>query len=446
MSKSIDSPEVELFTNVLRGLASDLKKIASSIEIRPPLKACRHENSTVKSALSKSLSQISFLTDSMATMKLKPLSNESGNAVYERIKYSAHHELEICIDAYYSSENTDPFSLGLFNDHCEALIATNSNTEAVDPHTGANALFFAAGSGSTELTLALIKRGYSVNCRDLKLRTPLFWAVSRGNLEICQILVTHGAKLTLANTMGNTAMHLAAKLGKSEILSVLLRNLEFPDVPGKDHKTPLHVAVAGNFFEAVQTLMDYGACAAQQDSRGWSALHFAAHAGNLEICTLLLKRSNATLREIRDREGLNPAAIAAKSKPGNFKLKNLLDDTPVIETPRAAQLVFAKSDRMCMQISGKSESVYKIEIRDCTNNCVRMVHLKRGSENVEEVNGAVTLWIPAGHLIKGRNFQVRLAGGVWSKPAVLEPRKCSLCPSVTISETDNYCQLHFRRN
>ena len=448
MPKSIGSPEVEMFTDVLRGLASDLKKIASSIEILPPLKSLRpsSDNSTLKSALSKSLSQISFVTESMSSMKLKPVAGATGNPVYDRIRYSAYHELEICIDAYYSSENSDPMSLDLFNDHCEALIGTSVNTEAVDSLTGANALCFAAGSGSTELTLALIKRGYSVNCRDLKLRTPIFWAVSRGNLEICQLLIKHGAKLTLTNNLGNTVLHLATKLGRFEILPILVKILEFPDIPGKDRKTPLHLAVAGNFLEAVQTLMDYGACAAEQDSRGWSALHFAAHSGNLEICSLLLKRSNKSLREIRDREGLNAADIAAKFKPGNSKLKNLLDDSPIVETPRAAQLLFAKSDKICMQLSGKFSEIYKIEIKDCTNNCVRLVHLKRGSENVEEANGAVTLWIPAAHLVKGRNFQVRLAGGVWSKPAVLEPRKCALCPSVAISETDTYCQLHFRRN
>jgi len=441
------APEVELFTSVLRGLASDLKKIASSVEIRPPQKSSRSQsgNYSVKSALSKSLSQISFLTESMSQTRLVQLPNKTGNPVLDRIKQSAHQELEICIDAYYSSENVSPLTEHYFSAHCEALIAVSPDLEAVDPSTGANALFFAAGSGSVELTQALLKRGFSANTRDKKLRTPLFWAVGRGHLEISSLLIANGAKYYVENSQGNSVLHLAAQLGRDDFLPCLLRGFESPDVPGRGGQTPLHIAVCRKFLGFAKILVKNGASVETQDARGFTALHFAVKNEDLEISSFLISCSEAVLG-VKDREGLTPGDLAAKLAPGNTNLKDLLENPePAKVVP--PQLLFAGHEKMCMQFAcKKSKDNFRGEIRDCSNLCVRQFFLKRGSESVEESKGMVTLWLPVTHLVKGRNFQVRLIGGLWSNAVTLVARRCAICPSVTISEYDDYCQLHLRKN
>ena len=123
----------------------------------------------------------------------------------------------------------------------------------------------------------LLSFGATINCRNVKLLTPLHYAVMGGHSLIIRELIQQRANLDACDLFGSTASHIAAKQGDLESLKFLLES--GADVNAKDNEgyLPLHVAVWADHVEVVQLLLETSANTNWMTlNHGFTPLHIAA--------------------------------------------------------------------------------------------------------------------------------------------------------------------------
>uniref|UniRef100_A0A8C2IU68 Protein phosphatase 1, regulatory subunit 12C n=1 Tax=Cyprinus carpio TaxID=7962 RepID=A0A8C2IU68_CYPCA len=182
---------------------------------------------------------------------------------------------------------------------------------------GITALHQACIDGSMELVEFLLSQGASVNQVDSEGWTPLHVAASCGNLEITEFLLRHGASLCAVNCDGDVPMDIAedeatetllqehsltqemdveaAKRAEEEWIMRDARHWLTNGLPAnvchpRTGATPLHVAAAKGYLEAIKLLCQCGLDVSAKDYDGWTPLHAAAHWGQSEACRLLAEQ------------------------------------------------------------------------------------------------------------------------------------------------------------
>lgn len=180
---------------------------------------------------------------------------------------------------------------------------------------GITALHQACIDGSMEMVEFLLSRGANVNQVDSEGWTPLHVAASCGNLEITEFLLRHGASLCLVNCDGDVPMDIAedeatetllqehtltqdvevAKRAEEEWIMRDARHWLTNGLPAnlchpRTGATPLHVAAAKGYLEAIKLLCQCGLDVSAKDYDGWTPLHAAAHWGQSEACRLLAEQ------------------------------------------------------------------------------------------------------------------------------------------------------------
>uniref|UniRef100_A0A672MAU2 Protein phosphatase 1 regulatory subunit 12C-like n=1 Tax=Sinocyclocheilus grahami TaxID=75366 RepID=A0A672MAU2_SINGR len=180
---------------------------------------------------------------------------------------------------------------------------------------GITALHQACIDGSMEMVEFLLSRGANVNQVDSEGWTPLHVAASCGNLEITEFLLRHGASLCSVNCDGDVPMDIAedeatetllqehtltpdveaAKRAEEEWIMRDARHWLTNGLPAnlchpRTGATPLHVAAAKGYLEAIKLLCQCGLDVSAKDYDGWTPLHAAAHWGQSEACRLLAEQ------------------------------------------------------------------------------------------------------------------------------------------------------------
>uniref|UniRef100_A0A671LAM5 Protein phosphatase 1 regulatory subunit 12C-like n=1 Tax=Sinocyclocheilus anshuiensis TaxID=1608454 RepID=A0A671LAM5_9TELE len=180
---------------------------------------------------------------------------------------------------------------------------------------GITALHQACIDGSMEMVEFLLSRGANVNHVDSEGWTPLHVAASCGNLEITEFLLRHGASLCSVNCDGDVPMDIAedeatetllqehtltpdveaAKRAEEEWIMRDARHWLTNGLPAnlchpRTGATPLHVAAAKGYLEAIKLLCQCGLDVSAKDYDGWTPLHAAAHWGQSEACRLLAEQ------------------------------------------------------------------------------------------------------------------------------------------------------------
>uniref|UniRef100_A0A8C1XFY1 Protein phosphatase 1, regulatory subunit 12C n=1 Tax=Cyprinus carpio TaxID=7962 RepID=A0A8C1XFY1_CYPCA len=182
---------------------------------------------------------------------------------------------------------------------------------------GITALHQACIDGSMEMVEFLLSHGASVNQVDSEGWTPLHVAASCGNLEITEFLLRHGASLCAVNCDGDVPMDIAedeatetllqehsltqemdveaAKRAEEEWIMRDARHWLTNGLPAnvchpRTGATPLHVAAAKGYLEAIKLLCQCGLDVSAKDYDGWTPLHAAAHWGQSEACRLLAEQ------------------------------------------------------------------------------------------------------------------------------------------------------------
>ncbi|XP_038570376.1 protein phosphatase 1 regulatory subunit 12C isoform X1 [Micropterus salmoides] len=203
---------------------------------------------------------------------------------------------------------------------------------------GITALHQACIDGSMEMVSFLLERGANVNQVDSEGWTPLHVAASCGNPDIADFLLQCGASLSAVNCDGDVPLDIAPDETTESLLQDYTRRqgvdleaakrLEEEQImidaqkwlnegPPADVRhprtgaTPLHVAAAKGYLEALKILCQCGLDVSAVDFDGWTPLHAAAHWGQGEACRVLAEQ--LCNMEACSKAGQTPFDVADES-------------------------------------------------------------------------------------------------------------------------------------
>uniref|UniRef100_A0A667XR96 Protein phosphatase 1, regulatory subunit 12C n=1 Tax=Myripristis murdjan TaxID=586833 RepID=A0A667XR96_9TELE len=203
---------------------------------------------------------------------------------------------------------------------------------------GITALHQACIDGSMEMVSFLLAQGANVNQVDSEGWTPLHVAASCGHVDIADFLLQESASLSAVNCDGDVPLDIAEDEATESLLQEYTlrqgvdleaaKRLEEEEImrdartwltegPPVDIRhprtgaTPLHVAAAKGYLEAIKLLCQCGLDVSAIDCDGWTPLHAAAHWGQGEACRILAEQ--LCNMEARSNGGQTPFDVADES-------------------------------------------------------------------------------------------------------------------------------------
>ncbi|XP_041837884.1 protein phosphatase 1 regulatory subunit 12C isoform X2 [Melanotaenia boesemani] len=203
---------------------------------------------------------------------------------------------------------------------------------------GITALHQACIDGSIEMVTFLLEHGATVNQVDSEGWTPLHVASSCGYADIAEFLLKQGASLSAVNCDGDVPLDIALDETTESLLQdytvrqgvdlEAVKRLEEEQITTdariwltegppdnirhpKTGATPLHVAAAKGYTEALKILCQCGLDVSATDFDGWTPLHAAAHWGQGDACCILAEQ--LCNMEARSNGGQTPFEVADES-------------------------------------------------------------------------------------------------------------------------------------
>jgi ankyrin repeat protein len=174
-------------------------------------------------------------------------------------------------------------------------------------HDGSTALLWAAHWNDLETAAVLVKAGADPNLANDLRTTPLSLACTNASAAMVEQLLNAGAKPGTPIATGETPLMTCAGTGNVAAVRMLIdRGADVNATEPSQHQTALMWAAAERHPSVVQLLIEHGADLQARTRRGFSALHFAAREGDLEVARTLL--AAGTDINIRSR-------VAASEKP-----------------------------------------------------------------------------------------------------------------------------------
>jgi ankyrin repeat protein len=154
---------------------------------------------------------------------------------------------------------------------------------------GATALQWASHWNDLETAEMLIRAGASVNETNDRGVTALLLACTNGSAPMVSLLLRAGADAKHALPSGETPLMRAARTGSAETVKLLLASgADVNASEVRQGQTALMWAAAQKHSGVVSALIEGGADVHGESNGGFSALLFAARAGDLESTRLLL--------------------------------------------------------------------------------------------------------------------------------------------------------------
>lgn len=180
--------------------------------------------------------------------------------------------------------------------------------------------------------------------------TALHLSALMGRRDMAKLLLSSGADADAATEAGHTPLHLAAEKGQLKLIEALVSfgNSALEARTRMGH-TPLSVALDEGMDDAASLLLERGADAACNDSRGITPLHIAAGRGASSMVQVLLRASGVRVNAVSSG-GLSPLDVAVYGTPtaggapiaggtiaadgsvaSDSKIASLLDPTTALE-------------------------------------------------------------------------------------------------------------------
>ncbi|KAK7482801.1 hypothetical protein BaRGS_00025967, partial [Batillaria attramentaria] len=205
-------------------------------------------------------------------------------------------------------------------------------------------IHLAAARGLLEACEKLVHAGADLHALDCLRSSPLSLASACGDVGTVSFFLTQGANTCHRDEQGNTALHLAAEQGNHEVVRVLLDYGANPRALNNKGKWPLLAAAEKCRAACVEELskcftateMNMVHSGDLMHSEKWTALHYAASAGDVACVRTLLRyganvRATSTLGDTALHVARNAQVVhqLVRRDKQLIKLKNNAGMTPL---------------------------------------------------------------------------------------------------------------------
>jgi len=189
-------------------------------------------------------------------------------------------------------------------------------------------LTFAAGEGFLQSVRFLLDHGADVNARGDGKRTALHRAAFGGHPSVAELLIARGAQIELRDDADTTPLLDAMRIGAEKsgdyvgVVRVLLGAGADPNGRGYHNVTPLDSAVfhlnddPKQALIIIKLLLERRADPNVQTDDGYTALHFAVHAGSKDVVETLLAHGASV--NVKNKSGETPLAVARKLRKASI--------------------------------------------------------------------------------------------------------------------------------
>lgn len=217
----------------------------------------------------------------------------------------------------------DALSLLLTNRFLASLLTPHLHHRATQPHSGLNALQWAASRGHKELIkLLVLHKHFDINAPDALLgQPPLHHSINpRVSFSVPKLLVDLGADVNYRTVSGRDALHVAIRNGHHETAQMLVEHGARLDTLDASGHTLLYVAAYVIAPGMVRFLLQRGADVNMRNLDGRTALHCVMLQGHLvgfnrglaALLGLLLESGADT--NLRSNDGYTARDIALLKK------------------------------------------------------------------------------------------------------------------------------------
>ncbi|CBJ26796.1 EsV-1-199 [Ectocarpus siliculosus] len=159
------------------------------------------------------------------------------------------------------------------------------------PRGPKNELHFAADTGSTQRTAAILSSGLiNINQGDPDGWTPLMVASQRGYTRIVRILVKEGANVLIVADLGFTALLTCAQYGNLAVCKMLVNaGADLEAATSTNGSRPLHLAADKGHAALIKALIEAGANLNSRRFDRATPLYIACERGHVEAVRAFLR-------------------------------------------------------------------------------------------------------------------------------------------------------------